>query len=151
MRGNLNNLRVPQVGFTALEWASKKGNIDTVKWLCEDERTKGMIDIGCPVGWAAYTGQVEIMRFLVAEGADPAKTDAVLWSGLQPLLVAAQNGQLEAMKYLVNECDQDITMKDRSGRDLLKSISDAPNWRDVPGHVEAHKWAKKMLKKSKST
>merc|ERR1711862_997562 len=45
--GQLYHLRVPVVGFSALEWAAKKGNYD-MKWLCEDERTKGLIDISCP-------------------------------------------------------------------------------------------------------
>lgn len=144
--GNLENLRAPKVGFTALEWAAKKGNRETVQWLCTDERTKEMINIGCPIGWASYTGQVDIMRDLVAFGADPNKTDAVLWNGLPPLLVASQNGQLDAMKFLVDECNQDIGMCDSSGRDIIGNIKDAPNWRDVPGHVAAHKWAKKRLK-----
>jgi len=49
---------------------------------------------GSPVGWACYTGQLEIAKSLVRMGADAAATDAVLWGGLPPLLVAAQNGQV---------------------------------------------------------
>ncbi len=147
--GNLENLRAPKVGFTALEWAAKKGNRETVRWLCTDERTKAMINIGCPIGWAAYTGQVDIMRDLIGFGADPNKTDAVLWNRLPPLLVAAQNGKLDAMKFLVDECNQDIKMCDSSGRDIIGNIKDSPNWRDMEDHVSAHKWAKKRLKKKK--
>lgn len=145
--GRLDELRVPNVGFTALEWAAKKGNMDIVKWLCTDDRTKALVKIGSPVGWAGYTGKVEIMRYLVSQGADPANTDAVLWGGTAPLLVAAQNGQLESMKFFVDECKQDIRMKDSSGKDILKQITGAPNWRELKGHKAAHKWAKKLLQK----
>lgn len=147
--GNLENLRAPKAGFTALEWAAKKGNRETVQWLCTDERTKAMINIGCPIGWAAYTGQVDIMRDLIRFGADPNKTDAVLWNGLPPLLVASQNGKLDAMKFLVDECNQDIKMRDSSGRDIIGNIKDPPNWRDFEDHVSAYKWAKKRLNRKK--
>jgi ankyrin repeat protein len=62
--------------------------------------------IGSPIGWACYTGQVEIAQMLVSYGADPGKTDIVLFWSLPPLLLAAQNGKLEALKFLVDECGQ---------------------------------------------
>jgi ankyrin repeat protein len=131
-----------------LEWASKKGNVDIVKWLCTDERTKGMIHAGCPIGWAGYTGQVEIMRLLVSYGADPGKTDAVLlWSCTPPLMVAVQNGLLDVLKYLVDECKQDIRMLDRNGKDVLNHITMSTNWRELPGHVACRKWAKNLIGK----
>ena len=80
VRGDLRKLRAPNVGFTALEWAAKKGNLETVEWLCANEQTKDLVSIGCPVGWASYTGQVEIARLLVSYGADPGKTDVVLFN-----------------------------------------------------------------------
>ena len=129
------------------EWAAKKGNTEIVKWLCTDDRTKALIHIGCPVGWAGYTGQVEVMRYLVSQGADPGRTDPILFGCTEPLFVAAQNGQLDALKFYVNECKQNIRMKDRHGKDILKHIKDAPNWRDVPGHCASHKWAKDLLRK----
>lgn len=144
--GRVDELRVPMVGFTALEWAAKKGNMEIVKWLCTDERTKVLIKHGCPVGWAGYTGRVEIMRYLVSKGVDPAKTDPILWSNQPPLLVAASNGQFEACKFLVEECNIDVKMKDLHGNDIIKSIKSAPNWRDLPGHVACHKWAMTLLK-----
>ena len=108
-----------------------------------------MINIGCPIGWASYTGQVDIMRDLVGFGADPNKTDGVLWNGFRPLLVASQNGQLDAMNFLVDECNQDIRICDSSGRDIIENTKPPPNWRNVPGHVAACKWAKKRIKKKK--
>ena len=58
---------------------------------------------GCPDGWASYTGQVEIARKLVAFGADSKTTDYVIFYNCPPLLLAAENGQLESMKFLVEE------------------------------------------------
>ena len=49
--GNITKLRMDFSGFTALEWAAKKGNIGTVEWLCTDDRTKILLNVGCPVGW----------------------------------------------------------------------------------------------------
>lgn len=120
-----------------------------MEWLLTDDRTKSLVRIGSPVGWAAYTGQLEIMRLLVQHGADPAATHQVLWGGApSPLLVAAQNGKLEAMKYLVNECNQDVRMKDPRGKGILENVEDAGNWRELKGHVAAHKWVKKKLRQA---
>ena len=113
-----------------------------------DERTKSLIHIGCPIGWAGYTGQIEIMRLLVSHGADPGKTDPVLWSETPPLMVAAQNGQLDALKFYVDECKQDVGMIDQHGKNILKHIESSPSWRDMPPHKACHKWAKTLLRKS---
>ena len=145
--GQVYNLRVPVVGFSALEWAAKKGNIDIVKWLCDDERTKGLIGVGSPVGWAGYTGQIETMKLLVEYGADPGKTDEVLFRSQPPIMVAASNGQLDVLKYYVEECGQDINMVDNHGKGIVSYIKGAPNWRELPGHVACHKWSKSLLRK----
>jgi len=147
--GKIDELRVPNLGFTALEWAAKKGNTEIVKWLCTDERTKTLVHIGFPIGWAGYTGQVEIMRYLVNQGVDPSKTDPALFGSTEPLFVAAQNGQLDSLKFYVDECKQNIEMKDQHGKDILKHIKSPPNWRDIPGHCASHKWAKDLLQKQK--
>lgn len=147
-RGNLAGLRMKMASFTALEWAAKKGNAATVDWLCTDERTTCLMSAGCPVGWACYTGRVEIAKKLVQYGVDPAKTDPVLFHCAQPLIVAAENGQLEAMKYLVDELGHDIHMVGPSGRDVLKSITYPPNWKDLEGHRKAYEWAKRKMRRT---
>jgi hypothetical protein len=141
--GNVSMLRIKSAGFTALEWAAKKGTSPTVQWLCTDERTKALVNIGCPIGWACYTGQVDIARYLKLQGADPAATDDILWGDIPVLCVAAQNGQLEAMKFLVDDCGHDIGMVDINGHGILENIEDAGNWRELPGHAAAHEWTKK--------
>lgn len=139
--GDICKLKMQSVLFNPLEWAAKKGNIDIVEWLCTDDRTKSLIHEGCSVGWACYTGQVEIARRLVAHGADPGKTDDVLFYKCPPLLMAAENGQLEAMQYLVNELGQDIHMVGpTSGRNVIDSIQTVPNWNEGD-HLQCYEWA----------
>jgi MYND finger/Ankyrin repeats (3 copies) len=146
--GDVGKLRFDIVQFTALEWAAKKGNMEIVKWLCTDDRTKALVSIGSPVGWACYTNKIDIARYLVTScGADPGKTDVVLFNNLPPLMLAAQNGHAAAMKYLVDECGQDIRMLDGAGRDVIENIRDAINWRECPGNVECHQWAKQKLRR----
>jgi hypothetical protein len=145
VNGDITKIRMNAAGFTALEWAAKKGNGETVEWLCTDARTNALVNVGSPVGWACYTGQVAIARALVAHGSDPNATNAVLWGGTPPLLVAAQNGQLEAMKYLVDELGQDIHLRDPWGKDVLLSIKTAPNWKELEGHKRSYDWAKEKM------
>ncbi len=56
--------------------------------------------------------------------------------------VAAQNGQLNALKFLVDGCKQDVRMIDGSGKGITKQITLSPNWREHSGHVACHKWPK---------
>ena len=143
--GKIDKLRMKMANFSPLEWAAKKGNTEIVEWLCTDDRTKCLINEGCPVGWACYTGKVDIARKLVQHGADSTKTDYTLFYNCPPLLVAAENGQVEAMEFLVDEMGHDIHMVGPTGRDLLQSIMVPPNWMEVPGHRKAYRWAKERL------
>lgn len=147
--GDASRLRLPFVGFSPLELAAKKGNKAIVDWLCEDSRTKSLVKTGSPIGWAMYTGRLDIARTLKSHGADHVATDAVLWNFKPPLLVAASNGQVEAMQFLVGECGQDIGTLDRDRRGVLAIIEDIYQWNAQEGHSKAHKWAKKKLKSKK--
>jgi hypothetical protein len=73
----------------------------------------------------------------------------VLWCGTPPLFVAEENGQLEALKFYVSECKQDIGFVDNKGYNILKNIELVQNWRELDDHIESHKWAKALLKKQK--
>ena len=142
----MDRLLAPGVGFAALEWAAKKGRKEIVDWLCIDERTLELVHLGCPIGSAGYTGQVDIMRYLKEWGADPMRTDYVLWGNTHPMMVAGQNGELGAIQFYVNECEQEVGMVDQHGKTLLDHIEGVTNWRVIPHHVASHKWVKKMLK-----
>ena len=115
--------RAPGVGFTALEWAARKGNFEVAEWLATDPRSRRLVKVGAPVGWALYTNRVKLARMLVAKGADATATDAVLFGCRPPLLVAAGNGQLLALQFLVEELGFDIHETDRLGRGILETIA----------------------------
>lgn len=116
-----------------------------VEWLCTDERTKRLVNEGSPVGWACYTGRIECAKLLVRHGADPSATDAVLWNHLPPLMVAAQNGQLEALQWLVDEIGVDLRSKDATGKSVVHHIKVPKNWEDCPGHVACLEWVNRRL------
>jgi hypothetical protein len=67
----------------------------------------------------------------------------VLWCGTPPLFVAAQNGQIGALKFYVEECMQDIGMVDSAGNNILKHIEFSTNWRQMEDHVECRKYVGK--------
>lgn len=108
---SIGDLRVPGPDFRILDLACRFGNTEIVSWLCGDERTRCMVTAGTAVAWAVYTGQVEIAKLVVQHGADPTTTDSVCFGSKPPLFMAAENGQLLAMKWLVEEVGQDLNMR----------------------------------------
>ena len=137
----LGSLRVPGSGLTALEWAAKCGNVDIIKWLCDDDRTCDLLRQGSPVGWAAYAGHAEAARLLVKRGADPQATDQVLWRGLPPMLAAAEGGQVETLEVLVQEARVSIHTVHDDGTGILYRIRQTPNYQDNPKLVAVEEWA----------
>ena len=147
-QGSVANLKMKWVGFTPLEWAAKKGHLDIVKWLTSDPRTASLINIGTPVGWACYTDRVDIARHLVKLGASPEKTTETLWNHRPPLLAAAENGKLNAVKFLVEECGLSITVK-WNGHGIKDHVKMSPNWEEMADHSAVMKYAKVMLKRAR--
>ena len=46
---------LPHAGFTALDWAARKGNFDIAQRLATDRRASSLLRAGAPVAWACYT------------------------------------------------------------------------------------------------
>ena len=135
--------------FTPLEWAAKKGHLSVVEWLCTDKRTRPLVAVGSPIGWACYTGRLEVARALLKYGADAAAAHEALWGGVPPLFAAAQNGHLELIKGLVDEAGQDLHAVDSHGLGVLEHINLpaaqlGADW-DSPSHAECARWAEKRL------
>lgn len=114
--GDPTKLRILGAGFTALEWAAKKGNKATVEWLCDEQRTKALVHAGYPVGWAAYAGHEEIIRVLASRGAGLVGTDVGLWNHQSSVLAAASNGKLDVMKHLIKRYGEPISFTGRAHR-----------------------------------
>ena len=138
----LGVLRVPGAGLTALEWAAKCGNRTICEWLGTDTRTAELLQVGAPVGWACYAGQVDIARVLWRLGASPSATDIVLWRGLPPLLAAASSGKLEVLQFLVEEVRVSVHTCDDHGLGILHHIQQAPAWEQLKGHTACNEYAK---------
>lgn len=142
MAGSIEHLKMPWVGFTPLEFASKKGHLDVVKWLLADPRTKAMVNVGAPLGWACYTNQISVARLLVKHGAAVDSTTDIFWNGRPPMLAAAENGSLETVKYLVEECGVPISLKWK-GYNIRDHVFASPGWDDMPGHQKVLEYARR--------
>ena len=87
----LVKMRAPGVGFTALDWAARKGHFDIAEFLVTDPRTRAILHEGTPIAWGCYTDKVDLCKMLLAHGADPRRGDVVSFS-TEPLFLAAENG-----------------------------------------------------------
>jgi ankyrin repeat protein len=73
-----------------------------------------------PLILAALTGNVELMRELIAVRADP---NAVDDNGCSPLLLCGQTGIKPSIEFLVTETDADVNARDKLGRTCLHSAA----------------------------
>lgn len=61
---------------------------------------------------------------------------------------AAENGMLDAVRFLVEECGVSLTPQWR-GNGILQHIEMSPNWNEQKGHRAVRKHAVKKLKKTR--
>ncbi len=66
----VNPVRIPGVSFTLLEFAARNGQLQVVEALLSFGADA---NIQTPCLWAAYTGSIEIIEFLMEHGAVPAR------------------------------------------------------------------------------
>ena len=100
-------LRVLGAGLTPLEWAARRGHFDIAEWLATDPRTSHLLTLGAPIAWACYGNHVDIAKILCDNGADSTATNDAAYD-MPPLHLAAENGSLAAVKWLVNDQGHDI-------------------------------------------
>jgi hypothetical protein len=142
---NIGDITVRGYGLNALEWASRRGNFEIAEWLATDVRTKIMLTRkdSAPVAWAVYTNKIELAKMLVSHGANSHATHVVVFNSKPPTHLAAENGQLLAVKYLVEECGHEISERDRLGQNIRTSLRrNCKNWMELPGQVAVDKYAK---------
>eukprot|EP00978_Attheya_sp_CCMP212_P005538 scaffold12431_cov57-Attheya_sp.AAC.13 len=142
---NIGDITVRGYNLNALEWASRRGNYSIAEWLATDSRTKVMLTRAdsAPVAWGCYTNRVELCKMLVKHGADSHATTPVVFSQKPPSHLAGENGQLLALKYLVEECGHDIHECDTEGQDIRVSLRRNNRvWASSAGCVAVDDYAK---------
>jgi hypothetical protein len=142
---NIGDITVRGYNLNALEWAARRGNHSIAEWLATDSRTKVMLtrSDSTPVAWACYTNKIELAKMLVKHGADSHTTTEVVFDYTPPSHLASKNGQLIALKYLVEECGHDIHECDTFGEDIRASLRrNNKVWASSAGCVAADEYAK---------
>mgnify|MGYP003564936668 CR=1 FL=1 len=95
------------------------------------------------MAWACYTNKVGLAKMLVIHGADSHPTSKVVYVNKPPTQLAAENGQLLAGKYLVQECGHDINQRDALGQNIPRTIRRKNReWSSLPGSVAVDEYAK---------
>jgi ankyrin repeat protein len=112
-------------GLNALHLAAKNAQVPACAFLIESSGDEAVESI-CSDGHTSLTischsGHIEVVRFLVGAGANPATASS---EGMTPLLVAATAGHLEILELL-----SDLKPE---GRNLLCAVS-------LGGHTVLHK------------
>lgn len=87
-------------GMTALHWAVRHDNLDTVKALvAAGAKVNAANRYGVtPLSLACTNGNVAVVRFLLESGAD---ANAPLRGGETPLMTAARTGKVEVVRALI--------------------------------------------------
>ena len=79
-------------------WALKNGDLDKVRELAVD--VNGDLDGRSPLHIAADYGQLEVLRFLVAAGAEVNAKDK---HGISALLAAIWEGHVKCVEFLIEK------------------------------------------------
>ena len=120
---NINELRLPGPQFSALDWASRKGNVAIIRWLVTEG--KADVNVGAPLVWACYTNRVAIAKMLVDEfQADVNQIEPGY--GKAAVHLASENGSLEALQWLIEEKGVSPSTPDRKGMSPLQCARASP-------------------------
>ncbi|XP_047050043.1 ankyrin repeat, PH and SEC7 domain containing protein secG-like [Lolium rigidum] len=90
-------------GDTVLHFAARKGCLQIYRFLVEESGldVNTLSKTGAtPMDYAAFAGNVQVMRYLIDHGADPAIADQ---RGTTPLHSAAEEGHCEAVRLLLSK------------------------------------------------
>lgn len=107
--------------LTPLGWAALNNRLELVKWLVETKKADvNALDreSDTALTQAVYKGHFEVARYLVEKGAN---VKAINSNGYSVLYWAAQGGNLELVKWLVETHKLDPNLEDRDGYNALSN------------------------------
>ena len=116
IRRKANANRRNQYGDTALMIASLRGDLEIAKMLIEFGGAEVKHSGWAPIHYAAYQDRPEMIRYLIAKGADK---DALAPNGYTALMMTARSGHTDAAKALLFE-DVDINVRGPDGQTALR-------------------------------
>ena len=108
--------RRSQFGDTALMMASLRGDREIARMLIEFGGAEVKHSGWAPIHYAAFEDRAEIIRYLLAKGAD---RDAVAPNGYTALMLAARGGHLEAARALLY-ADAEVNARGPAGETALR-------------------------------
>lgn len=112
-----------QFGDTALMMACLRGDREIARMLIEFGGAEVKHSGWAPIHYAAFEDRPEIIRYLIAKGADK---DAVAPNGYTALMLTARGGHLEAARALLYE-DVDVQVRGPSGETALRIAREKKN------------------------
>lgn len=116
IRRKANASRRSQHGDTALMMASLRGDREIARMLIEFGGAEVNHSGWAPIHYAAFEDRAELIRYLLAKGADK---DALAPNGYTALMLAARGGHLDAARALLYE-DVDVNVRGPDGQTALK-------------------------------
>ena len=116
VRRKANANRRNQHGDTALMIASLRGDREIARMLIEFGNAEVKHTGWAPIHYAAFQDKPEMIRYLIAKGADK---DALAPNGHTALMLAARGGHDDAVRALLYE-DVDINARSPDGETALR-------------------------------
>jgi ankyrin repeat protein len=116
VRRKANANRRNQYGDTALMLATLRGDREIARMLIEFGGAEVKHSGWAPIHYAAFYDKPEMIRYLIAKGADK---DALAPNGYTPLMLTARSGHTDAARALLQE-DVDINVRSQDGQTALK-------------------------------
>ena len=116
VRRKANTNRRNQYGDTALMMASLRGDREIGRMLIEFGNAEVKHSGWAPIHYAAYHDKPDMIRYLIAKGADK---DALAPNGYTALMMAARSGHTDAAKARLYE-DVDINVRTPDGTPALR-------------------------------
>jgi uncharacterized protein len=116
VRRKANANRRNQHGDTALMLATMRGDREIARMLIEFGNAEVKHSGWAPIHYAAFQDKPEMIRYLIAKGADK---DALAPNGHTALMLAARSGHDDAVRALLHE-DVDINARSPDGETALR-------------------------------